>query len=158
MFRSTLPALILALSCASPPDVDALLGGVDAAAGAKDFGGAVQQAEAALALPEISAAPAKAWRFESARLNALAAAGKGADVKSSLERLAVAYPKQVTATTYLALADKVRAAGDGPGGADLLDAGLKKFPGEEGFQRAIDDMKGSADPEEIERLKALGYL
>ncbi len=158
MFRSTLAACFFAVACASPPDVDALLGGVDAAAGAKDFAGAVQKADAALALSSIAAEPAKAWRFESARINALAAGGKGGDVKSSLERLGSAYPKQVTATTYLALADKVRAAGDGPGYADLLDAGLKKFPGESSFQRAIDDMKGSADPEEIERLKALGYL
>ncbi len=158
MFLLTLNALFFAVACSSPPDADALLGGVDAAAGAKDFDGAVQKADAALALPEISAEPAKAWRFESARINALAAAGKGGDVKSSLERLAGAYPKQVTAATYLSLADKVRAAGDGPGYADLLDAGLKKFPGEASFQLAIDDMKGSADPEEIERLKALGYL
>jgi hypothetical protein len=100
----------------------------------------------------------KAWRFESARLNALAAGGKGADVKSSLDRLAGSYDKQLTAALYLSLAEKVRAGGDGPGYADLLDAGKKKFPADATFQTKIDEMKNSADPAEVERLKALGYL
>ena len=49
-------------------------------------------------------------------------------------------------------------SGDGGGYADLLDAGVKKFPDDKTFQEAIDAMKNSADPAEVERLKALGYL
>ncbi len=151
-------AFALFTACASGPDVEKLQADVDAAAAAKDYAGAIQKADAALALPEVSADAAKAWRFESAKLHAQAAAGNGADVKAALERLAGSNPKQVTASTYLTLADKLRAAGDGPGYADLLDAGLKRFPAETAFQTKIDEMKSSADPAEIERLKALGYL
>lgn len=151
-------AFLFFAACASGPDVEKLQADVDAAAAAKDYAGAIQKADEALKLPEVSGDAAKAWRFESARLHAQAAAGKGADVKAGLERLAGSNPKQVTASTYLTLADKVRAAGDGPGYADLLDAGKKRFPDEAAFQTKIDEMKSSADPAEIERLKALGYL
>jgi hypothetical protein len=150
--------LSLATGCSSGPDVPALQADVDAKVAAKDFDGAVKAANDALALPEVSGDPAASWRFESARLGALAGGGKGAEVKSSLERLATPYPKQVTCAQYLALADKVRAAGDGGGYADLLDAGAKKCPEEGAFATKIEELKSSADPAEIERLKALGYL
>ena len=77
---------------------------------------------------------------------------------STLERLATPYPTQISASLYLSLADKLRAAGDGAGYTNLLDAGKKKFPDEASFQAKIDELKTSADPAEVERLKALGYL
>jgi len=151
-------AALFAAACASGPDVEALQKGVDDAVAAKDFGGAVTKADEALKQEAIAKDPAKAWRFESAKLNAQASGGKGADVKAGLERLAGPYPKQITSSLYLSLADKLRAANDGPGYADLLDAGKKKFPEEAAFASKIEELKTSADPAEIERLKALGYL
>jgi hypothetical protein len=151
-------AAALAFACASGPDVEALQKGVDDAVAAKDYPGAVAKADEALKQEAIAKDPAKAWRFESAKVNAQAAGGKGADVKAALERLAGPYPKQITSSLYLSLADKLRAAGDGPGYADLLDAGKKKFPEEAAFGTKLEELKTSADPAEIERLKALGYL
>jgi hypothetical protein len=158
MFR-LLFTLCLGLSaCDGGPDVPSLQADVEAKAAAKDYDGAVAGAEAALKLPEVSGDPAAAWRFESARLGALANGGKGAEVKTSLERLATPFAAQVTCAQYLSLAEKVRAAGDGPGYTDLLDAGLKKCPEVPAFAAKLEELKGSADPAEIERLKALGYL
>jgi hypothetical protein len=152
-------ALLFSLSaCSSGPDVPAMLADVEAKAAAKDYAGAVTGADTALKLPEVTGDPASAWRFESARLGALADGGKGADVKTSLERLSGTFAAQVTCPLRLSLADRVRAAGDGAGYTDLLDAGLKACPQEPSFQSKIDEAKSSADPEEIERLKALGYL
>lgn len=151
-------AAAFAVGCSSGPDVEALQKGVDDAVAAKDYAGAVAKADEALKAEAVAKDPAKAWRFESAKVNAQAAGGKGADVKAALERLAGPYPKQVTSSLYLSLADKLRAAGDGPGYADLLDAGKKKFPEEAAFGAKIEELKTSADPAEIERLKALGYL
>jgi hypothetical protein len=158
---SSFAALLLAASlsgCSSGPDVEALQKDVESAIQAKDYAGAVAKADAALKEEAVSKDPAKAWRFESMKLNALAEGGKGAEVKANLERLAGTYDKQVNASLYHSLADKVRTAGDGGGYADLLDAGVKKFPDDKTFQEAIDAMKNSADPAEVERLKALGYL
>lgn len=157
VLRSATLAFFLA-ACASGPDVEALQAGVDAAIAAKDYPGAVVKADEALKVQKILADPAKAWRFESGRVNALAAGGKGADVLSTLERLATPYPAQVSASLYLSLADKLRAAGDGGGYTNLLDAGKKRFPADATFQAKIDELKTSVDPAEVERLKALGYL
>ncbi len=158
MFRLLLPFCLVLSACAGGPDAAALQADVDAKIAARDYSGAVAKADEALRVPAFAGNPAMAWRLESARLGALAAGGKGAEVKAALERLAGPYPAQITSAQYLALADKVRAAGDGAGYADLLDAGLKKFPEEPAFAAKIEQMKSSPDPEEIERLKALGYL
>jgi hypothetical protein len=104
---------------------------------------------------------AAALRLEQIRLEALAKAGKGPEVKIELERVASAYPKNVTASLYRSLADRVKAAGDTAGAIDILVAGDKRFPAEHAsFQEAIDGLKatGAVDPEQIERLRKLGYL
>lgn len=156
--KSVLFALLLAACGGGGPSAEDLSKGVEAALQSKDYAGAVQKADEALAAEVVSKDAAKAWRIESMRLSALAEGGKGADVKSSLERLAGPYPKQITASLYHSLADKVRAAGDGAGYTELLDAGAKKFPEDKSFLEAIEAAKSSADPAEVERLKALGYL
>lgn len=125
---------------------------------ARDWAKATQLADAAL--QGAGADKAAAWRLEQIRLEALAGEGKGAEVASSLERLAGSYAGQVTAALYRSLGDKLKAAGDTSGAIDVLAAGDKRFPDEhESFQAAIDALKaGSLDPAEIEKLKALGYL
>jgi hypothetical protein len=144
--------------CSTGPTPESLQVEADAAINAKDWTGAVLKADTALALPAVSGDAAKAWRFELIRLNALAAAGKGKEVSDNLNRLSATYAKQLTASLYHSLAVKVKAGGDNTGSIDLLDAGYKKFPDDTTFQTAIDEMKNSDDPEEIARLKALGYL
>ena len=147
----------LALACGGP-SAASLQQEAEAALAAKDYPTALAKVDAALALADVSADKAQSWRFESLRLDAFASGGQGAEVKAALERLSAAYDAQLTAALYRSLADKLRAAGDGTGAVDVLDAGAKKFPNDPSFAAAIDDLKKSADPAEIERLKALGYL
>jgi hypothetical protein len=158
--RPFLASLLLSalVACGGGPDVEALQKDVESAVQAKDYAGAIAKADEALKAEVVSKDAAKAWRFESLKLNAQADAGKGADVKAGLERLTAAYDKQLTAALYRSLADKLRAAGDAAGSVDILDAGSKKFPDDVSFKEAIEAAKQSADPAEIERLKALGYL
>jgi hypothetical protein len=122
---------------------------------------AVAVADEGLAVPAVKADAASAWRLEQIRVDALAKGGKGADVKATLERLAAAYPQQVNAAMYRALADRLKAAGDTNGAIDVLAAGDKRFPAESAsFVEAIEALKsaGNLDPATVERLKALGYL
>ena len=115
----------------------------------------------ALGQDAVKKDPAAALRLEQIRLEALAKAGKGAEVKLELERLATAYPKNVGASLYRSLADRVKTAGDTAGAIDILVAGDKRFPSDHAsFQEAIDGLKatGGVDPEQIEKLRKLGYL
>ena len=128
-----------------------------AALDARDWAKAHSTADEALEAAGGDAAAA--WRLEQIRLDALAGEKNGAEVRASLERLGGTYPKQVNGALYRAVADKLKAAGDGAGAIDVLDAGLKRFPDDAKlFQEQIDAAKATADPDEIERLKALGYL
>jgi hypothetical protein len=102
---------------------------------------------------------AAAWRLEQIRLEALAKGGKGGQVAAELERLAAAYPQQVTAALYRAMADRVKVAGDRDSAIDILAAGDKRFPDDPAFKTAIEELKTTGvSPEEVEKLKALGYL
>lgn len=159
--KPLLATLLLGVSlagCAGGPSAEDLQKGVEASMTAKDYPGAVAKADEALKNEAIAKDPAKAWRFESMRVQGLAEGGKGAEVTTTLERLAAAYPKQITPALYRSLADKLKIAGDGEGAVSVLDAGLKRYPEDPSFQKAIDDLKVSGDPAEIEKLKALGYL
>ncbi|MFZ5480871.1 MAG: hypothetical protein ACOZNI_29190 [Myxococcota bacterium] len=101
---------------------------------------------------------AAAWRLEQVRLEALAKKGDGASLKGELERLHGAYPQQVTAPLYLKLASQLREGGGGATVIDVLDAGKKKWPDDKAFDDAIAEAQQNADPAEVERLKALGYI
>jgi hypothetical protein len=60
---------------------------------------------------------------------------------------------------YRSLADKARAAGDNPGAIEILAAGDKRYPDDPSFRQAIDELKaGAVSPDEVAKLKALGYL
>jgi len=132
-----------------------------AALDAGDSTKAIKVAEEGLAQDAVKQDAAGAWRLEQIRVDALASSGKAADVKRELDRLAVAYPKQVTASMYRSLADKVKAAGDVAGAVDILTAGDQRFPAEHAsFVEAIGGLQRAAplDPAQVERLKKLGYL
>lgn len=127
----------------------------------KDNAKAVAIVAEALNANAVRSDAAAAWRLEQIRLEALVRAGKGAEAKTELDRLAATYPNQVTASLYRSLADKTKAAGDMPGAIDILTAGDKRFPAEHAsFVEAIDALKqaGGLDPAQVQRLKALGYL
>jgi hypothetical protein len=122
---------------------------------------AIATATEALGQEVVKKDPAAALRLEQIRLEALAKSGKGAEVKLELERVATAYPKNVGASLYRSLADRVKATGDTAGAIDILVAGDKRFPADHAsFQEAIDGLKatGAVDPEQIEKLRKLGYL
>jgi hypothetical protein len=71
------------------------------------------------------------------------------------------YPKQVNASLYRALGDKLGKAGDMDGAIAVLTAGDQKFPAETAsFREAIEALKnqGDLDPAQVEKLKSLGYL
>jgi len=132
-----------------------------AALDGRDSAKAVQLADAGLATEAVRKDPPAAWRLEQIRLDALAQGGKGAQVATDLDRIAQAYPKQVTAALYRSLADRARGAGDSAGAIEILTAGDKRFPDEHTtFADAITALKnaGELDPNQVEKLKSLGYL
>src|SRR5690348_11333016 len=88
-----------------------------------DMPKAIRVAEDGLAQDAVKKDPAAAWRLEQIRLDALATSGKGTDVKKELDRLAAAYPKQVSASLYRSLADKAKTVNDLPGAIEILTAG-----------------------------------
>lgn len=128
---------------------------------AGDTAKAIAVVDEALAKDAVRQDAAGAWRLEQVRLEALAKAGKGPEVKAELERLAGTHPQQVNASLYRSLADRVKAAGNTSGAIDILAAGDQRFPAEHAsFVEAIDALKsaGAIDSEQIEKLKKLGYL
>lgn len=156
--RSIFPlALALLVACGGASVADRRQE-AQAALDAGDYAKALELADATLKDPAAAKDATEAWRLEQLRLDALARSGKGAEVVATLQRLSGTHAAQVNAPLYRSLADKLRAAGDGKGAVDVLDAGFKKYPEDASFKAAIEEMSGSADPAEIERLKALGYL
>jgi hypothetical protein len=151
---------LLAAACGNKSGTDRLAE-AQAALNSTQHDSAVAAADQGLATADAKGDPALAWRLEQVRLEGLAAGGKGAQVKTDLERLGAAYPKQVTASLYRSLADKLGHAGDTGGAIDVLAAGDQKFPAEHAsFVEAIDALKakGDMDPAQVEKLKSLGYL
>ncbi len=98
------------------------------------------------------------WRLELAGLEARARSGDKAGVLSTLDRLAGQWPKQVNGKLYASTADQLKAAGDPAGAIEVLDAGLKRFPGDADLTKAIEQAKGSGSGDELEMLKTLGYI
>ena len=93
-----------------------------AALDGRDFAKARSLAEAALAGSDASKDAPGAWRIEQIRMEALANDKQGAELASTLERLAGKYPTQVTAALYRSMADKLKTAGDNSGAIDVLSA------------------------------------
>jgi hypothetical protein len=153
-------ALLLLLLVACEPSLADREKEARAALDARDFAKARNVSEAALVDAASGKDAATAWRLEQIRLGALAHSKQGAEVIASLERLAGAYPAQVTPALYRSLADRLKAAGDTSGAIDVLAAGDRRFPQEhEIFVKDIEGLKqGNLDPAQVERLKALGYL
>lgn len=132
-----------------------------AALKAKNYPEAISVVEKGLAEDSVKKDTKGAWQLEQLRLEAMCKNKQGAAVVKELDRLAGTNAQQVTAALYRKLANDAKEAGDTPGAIDILAAGDQKFPAEhESFVKEIDALKAGGDlaPEEIERLKALGYL
>jgi hypothetical protein len=100
------------------------------------------------------------WGLELVKLEALARDGRGDDTLAQLEKLAASRPEQMPATQYSATADQLRAAGQGGGAIQVLDAGLKRFPEDQTLLGLIEEAKAAPAPgsDELEMLRSLGYV
>lgn len=99
-----------------------------------------------------------AWRLELVGLEAQARGKMGAEALATIERLAGADSAQVKAALYLQTATQLTEAGDGANAVAILDAGLKRFPEDEGLKKAIDQAKAGGDDASMQQLRSLGYI
>lgn len=100
------------------------------------------------------------WGLSLVRLEALARSGQGEETLALLERLAAERPKSVLSSQYSATADQLRVAGQGPVAIQVLDLGMKRFPGDPVLTALIDASAKapSADGGELDMLRSLGYV
>ena len=101
------------------------------------------------------------WGLEIVKAEALARSGKGPEAVAQLQKLAAGWPDNMGADQYLASADQLRAAGQGPVAIEVLDLGLKRFPDDPKLRGQIEQAKQQASEvggDELERLRSLGYL
>ena len=156
---SLTPAIGLALLIGCGPDLEQLK---DEAQQALNVGNFSQAREISSQALEQAPASEKRllWALERIRLEALARENQGEQARETLERLAAEYPTQANAALYLAIATYLKDAGGTSDAIDILVAGDERFPEEsEKFKAMISEMQaGGLDPDEIERLKSLGYL
>jgi hypothetical protein len=122
-------------------------------------GGAYAEAESAAAEGLAAGAEgAIAWRLELAALEAEARSKKTEAVLARLERLAEAWPKQVSGSLYVQTSGQLRDAGDPAGAIGVLHAGAKRSPGDPDVARAIAQAKAGGTAAELEHLRQLGYI
>jgi hypothetical protein len=154
MSRLAVLALVLTLaSCGAGPEEQ-----LEKARGHLAQGAYAEAAAAAAQGLAAGAEGSVAWRLELAALEGEARGGKTADVLARLGRLADAWSAQVTASLYVQTAGQLKEAGDAAGAISVLDAGAKRFPGDRDIAQAMAQSKATGTPEEIERLRSLGYV
>jgi hypothetical protein len=103
--------------------------------------------------------PRTEWGLELVKLEAQARAGRGAEAKAQLEKLADRYPKRIPATEYSATAHQLRSADQRAAAIEVLDLGMQRFPGDPVIERMIgESATAGADSAELELLRTLGYI
>ena len=152
MLRALIFAVLVACGGNSPKKQ---LESAQAALASGDWAAASTAATAGLS---AGAEGATAWRLELVGLEAQARGKQGAEALATIERLAGAYSSQVKAALYLQTATQLTEAGDGAGAISVLDAGLKRFPDDEGLKKAIDQAKLAGDDASMQQLRTLGYV
>jgi hypothetical protein len=149
--------LILAcvvIACGAGPERQ--LEKAQASLAAGDYAAAAEAAAQGLA---AGAQGPVAWRLEIAALEAEARSAKTSEVVARLARLASGpWSAQLTGPLYVQTAGQLKEAGDAAGAVSVLDAGAKRFPQDADIAKAIDRSKATGSPDEIERLRSLGYV
>lgn len=119
-------------------------------------------AEAASAADQGLAAGAKgalAWRLELAALEGQARSGRGVEVAARLDRLAGStWAAQLTGPLYVQTAGQLGDAGDAEGAIEVLDRAAQRFPEDPDVEKAIERLGATGSPDEVERLRSLGYV
>jgi len=155
MLRASL-LILLCLSCACGPSPEASLEKAQKALAGGDYAAAAQSAAQGLA---AGAQGATAWRLELAGLEAEARSKQASQVLARLTRLAAGpFAAQLGASLYVQTAGQLKQAGDAGGAIGVLDAGAKRLPQDAEIAKAIEQSKASGSPEELERLRSLGYV
>jgi hypothetical protein len=154
MLRSLVLALVgILVACSAGPEAE-----LEEARGHLAEGAWTEAAAAASRGLAAGAEGATAWRLELAALEGEARGGKTAEVLARLERLGEAWSAQLTGALYVQTAGQVKEAGDAAGAISVLDVGAKRFPEDPDITRAIEQLKTTGSPDEVERLRSLGYV
>ena len=155
MLRTSLLMLLcLCWACGASPEARLEKAQAELAKG--DYAAAAQSAAQGLA---AGAQGATAWRLELAALEAEARGKQSSDVLARLARLATGpFSAQLGPPLYVQTAGQLKEAGDAAGAIGVLDAGAKRFPQDADIAQAIERSKASGSPEELERLRSLGYV
>jgi hypothetical protein len=100
------------------------------------------------------------WGLEVVKLEALARAGRGEETLAQIDRLTTAWPDNMLADQFAATADQLRGAGQGAAAIQVLDRGLKRFPGDSALRGQIEHAKTAPAPgsDELKMLESLGYI
>lgn len=155
--RSLCAVLLAALLAGCAPSAQESLADARSQLADASYADAVASAEAGLAAGPDAVT---AWGLELALLEARARDGRGAAALAQLERLAEVHPERLPPTQYSAVAYQLRTGGDGPAAIQVLDLGVKRFPGDPNLERLIADSKTApgVDAAELQMLKSLGYI
>lgn len=166
MAKRLWPALLIAalvLPCsACSPDADSSVSEARRALETQEYKEAIAVSETGLAA--IGGDPKQRrniWRLERIRVEALARSGDVDAVLTTLDRLSGAFPTNVNADLFLALAKQVFEAGDRLAAERVLIRGAQRFPGDQPMFLALAAAwrQGSTiSPEACQRLRSLGYL
>jgi hypothetical protein len=146
-------ALALLLACGGP---ERQLEQAREQLAAGDYAAASDAANAGLA---GGAQGPVAWQLELVALESEARGAKGAEALARLTRLAGGdFAAQLNGPLYVQTAGQLKDAGDAAGAINVLDAGVKRFPGDTDLSSAIERAKETGGDAERERLRSLGYV
>lgn len=149
----TASMLALTLFACGGPSAAVALDQATAKLAAGDYVGAEEIAANGIATK--AGDPMVRWKLELARLEAQARGRQSDAARISVERIATEYAGQVTGELYATTASQLRDAGDPAAASAVLEAGLKRFPGDLAVIGAIDTQRSGTD---VELLKQLGYV
>jgi len=100
------------------------------------------------------------WGLQLVLLESYARSGRSAETKQKLGELVAEHPDRVKPSLYVEKADQLKGAGKSAEAIEVLDEGLKHFPGDPTIGAALEKAKveSAGDPAALERLKSLGYI
>jgi len=146
---------LLLAACGGEASLDERVGALEVAF---DAGANADVARDAPALLELGRsgqlAPARVWKLQKLHLLALARLGRGSDAAASLEQAAQLPENKVSPELYCQVADLALSAGDIGGSIDVLDAGVRAYPGREAlFVERLENCREAASRSENDELR-----